>query len=237
MTSLKTVGTGSSGNTYILRTSKECLILELGCKWNDVFKCLNYDINDVVGVLVTHSHYDHSKSIPNAVKYQIPVYSNSEVAEKFEKVNVLENKKRYKIGNFIVMPLLVNHNAMNFAYVISHEEIGKMIFCTDATSFPYKIKDVSNIIIESNYSDDIVIDKMCDNAEIKSHNENHMEITQTISAIKNNYSSKLNNIVLIHLSDALSNEQLFREKVFKEIGIIPIIANKGTEIEINKEQF
>lgn len=135
------------------------------------------------------------------------------------------------------MPLLVNHNAMNFAYVISHEEIGKMIFCTDATSFPYKIKDVNFIAIESNYSDDIVIDKMCDNAEIKSHNENHMEITQTISAIKNNYSSSLNNVMLIHLSDTLSNEQLFKDKVFKEIGITPIIADKGIEIEINKEQF
>lgn len=149
----------------------------------------------------------------------------------------MENKKRYKIGNFIVMPLLVNHNDMNFAYVISHEEIGKMIFCTDATSFPYKIKDANHLVIESNYSEDIVIDNMCDNAEIKSHNENHMEITQTISAIKNNYSSSLNNVMLIHLSDALSNEQLFREKVFNEIGIIPIIANKGTEIEINKEVF
>lgn len=54
MASLKTVGTGSSGNTFILRTSKECLILELGCKWNDILKALNYKIDNVGGCLVTH---------------------------------------------------------------------------------------------------------------------------------------------------------------------------------------
>lgn len=55
MATLKVVGSGShQGNTYILETSEETLILDLGCKWNDVLKSLNYKIDKVVGALCSH---------------------------------------------------------------------------------------------------------------------------------------------------------------------------------------
>lgn len=57
MAELQVVGSGSrQGNTYLLKTSKQVLILDLGCKWSEIMKGLNYKIADVVGVLVTHSH-------------------------------------------------------------------------------------------------------------------------------------------------------------------------------------
>lgn len=55
MATLKVVGSGSQqGNTYILETSEEKLILDLGCKWEDIMKSLNYQIDNVVGALCTH---------------------------------------------------------------------------------------------------------------------------------------------------------------------------------------
>lgn len=57
MPTLKVVGSGSQqGNTYLLETKDETLILDLGCKWNDILEMLNYKIDKAVGVLVTHSH-------------------------------------------------------------------------------------------------------------------------------------------------------------------------------------
>lgn len=56
MATLKVVGSGSKANTYLLETKDETLILDLGCKWNDILECLNFKIDKVVGVLVTHSH-------------------------------------------------------------------------------------------------------------------------------------------------------------------------------------
>lgn len=56
MPTLRIIGSSSSGNTYLLETSKETLILDLGCKWSEIMEGLNYKIADVVGVLVTHSH-------------------------------------------------------------------------------------------------------------------------------------------------------------------------------------
>ena len=135
------------------------------------------------------------------------------------------------------MPLLVEHNVQNFAYIITHDDFGTLAFCTDAFSFPYKVKGINHFLIEGNYSEDLIIDKLCRNETIRSHNEYHMEIGKTIDAIKRNINTELKNIVLIHLSDGQSDEKLFHKMVFDEVGIKPIIADKGLTIEINKEDF
>ena len=159
------------------------------------------------------------------------------MADKFKGVKILQAKKKYKIGSFIVMPLEVEHSVPNFAYIIEHEEIGKLIFCTDAVRFPYKIKGTNHLLIEANYGEDIIIDHLCDNEVIRSMNENHMEIKETIKAIRNNISYGLNNIILCHLSDGQSDERMFKKMVFDGFGIMPYVADKGLEITINKEEF
>lgn len=237
MATLKVVGSGSQqGNTYIIEAGGEHLLLDLGCKWSDILNGLNHDISNTYALL-THRHSDHSKSIPNALKSQIPVFSNQDVSERFQGVKTLQPKKKYKIGSFVVMPLEVEHNVPNFAYIIEHEEIGKLVYATDLTHFPYKIKGVTTLLIEANNSEDIIIDHLCDNEVIRSMSENHMEINETINAIRNNISSDLNNIILCHLSDGQSDEKLFKQLIFEEFGIMPYVAERGLEVEINKEEF
>lgn len=54
MCKLKVVGSSSKGNSYIIETSNETLLLESGCKWSDVLEMLDYKIENVGGCLVTH---------------------------------------------------------------------------------------------------------------------------------------------------------------------------------------
>lgn len=54
MAELKTIGSGSSGNAYILQCEHETLLIELGMPWKDILKGLNYKIDDVAGCLVSH---------------------------------------------------------------------------------------------------------------------------------------------------------------------------------------
>lgn len=168
---------------------------------------------------------------------QIPVYSCQEVANKFDRVNVLQPKTKYKIGGFIIMPLQVEHNVQNFAYIITHDDFGTLAFCTDAVSFPYKVKGINHLLIEANNSEDLMIDNLCRNEQIRSHGEFHMEINKTIEAIKRNINPELRTLMLIHLSDGQSNEKMFQQTIFDEFGIKPIIADKGVELELNKEDF
>ena len=149
----------------------------------------------------------------------------------------LQEGKKYKIGDFTVQPISVYHNVENYAYIVDCEEFGRMLFITDCVRFPYRIKGVNHLIVEANYSNDIVIDHIMNGYEIRSQNQYHMELEDTIECIKNNMSSELNNVVLVHLSETQSDEQMFIEKVHAEIVVKPCVATKGVNITLNKFEF
>lgn len=56
MANLKVVGSSSKGNSYIIETSNESLILELGCKWNEILESIEYNLKKVRAALVSHHH-------------------------------------------------------------------------------------------------------------------------------------------------------------------------------------
>lgn len=53
---LHITSSGSIGNNYILDVNGERLILELGVKWRDTMRALDYKLDNVVGVCISHSH-------------------------------------------------------------------------------------------------------------------------------------------------------------------------------------
>jgi len=57
---LKVVGTGSSGNCYLLTVNDQTLVIEAGINFTKVKKALSFDLSGVVGVLVSHEHGDHA---------------------------------------------------------------------------------------------------------------------------------------------------------------------------------
>ena len=238
MSRLITVSSGSIGNSYILECKDEILLLELGVSLDKIKRALNFNLSKVVGCIVSHSHGDHAKSVKDAIRTEIPVYSTSEVQSLYPKVKVPKMGEKTLIGGFSIQPLLVPHSVECYAYIITHEEFGKLVFCTDATSFKYKIKNVNHWLIEANYSEQILIDKMCDNSMGRSLYQHHMEIEDTIKALKVNFCSSTQSILLIHLSESNSNETSFIQKVEDELGFPMVEAAKASQvIELYKEEF
>lgn len=180
---------------------------------------------------------DHAKSIPQALKYRIPVYSNEEVADKYKGVIALQTHKKYRVGQFIIQAIKVEHSCLDYAYVIDNEHTGRILFITDCVNFPYRVKSVHHLLVEANYSEDIIVDNLCKGYDIRSKNQWHMEIGDAIECIKNTYNPNLNTICLIHLSDAQSNEEEFKKRVYDEIGIMPYILTHDQTIELKREEF
>lgn len=147
-------------------------------------------------------------------------------------------KKETKIGGFKIQPIPVKHNVENYGYIIKHEAMGKSLFLTDLCEFNYKIKDLNHIFIESNYSDEIIVDRLLNDSYSLSASENHLSIEQAIEVLKNNYSVSLQTVVLLHLSDGNSSAKEFRERVQRELSFDNVyVADKGMVIELNKEEF
>ena len=192
----------------------------------------------VLSATVSHSDHANKDTIRKVVQYGIPIYSNEETRVVDKRIISMKKGRKTSIGGFKIQPILLFHNCMNFGYVVEHEEIGKLVFCTDTCRIPYRFKNVNHFMVEANYSYDLLIDHMCDNVYSQSASENHMEINDTIEMLKENYSSSLQNVVLIHLSNGNSDANEFVKKTKEELGFNNIfVAEKNFVLPLQKEEF
>ena len=238
MAKLIVIDSGSQGNSYLLQCENETLIIELGVSWKDILQSLNYDLSRISGALCSHIHTDHSKSILNAIRHAVDVYSCQDVKDTYKDVKVLQKRKKTQIGGFKVQPIELQHSVECYGFLIEHEEFNKIVFATDCNSIPYKFKNVNHFIVESNYSLDLIIDDMCDNVFSRSASQNHMDVEDTIDFLKKNITSDCQSITLIHLSSQNADANLFKKRVQDELSFYNVnIAKKGLIVELNKEEF
>lgn len=233
---LHVIASGSAANCYILTAGEQCLVIECGVSDKLLLKALNYEIDKVAGVLVSHRHSDHAKYIPQIAKF-FPVYGNKDTQLTHWDVKPLEPKKYYKIGAFKVMPLEVEHGVPNFAYVIDHEDIGRLVFCTDAVSFPYAIKDCTHLLIECNWVEDVVLCNALADEETMSQVDMHMELSQTIESVKRLKNPLLRNVILCHLSATNVDRHIIESRFEDELGIEPKFAIKGAMFDVSQYDF
>lgn len=238
MATIKCLGSSSAGNCYILECNDEILIIELGISWKDILKGLNYDLTKVVGCVVSHQHHDHAMSIKNALKSGLDVFSCADVQSVHPQVKVALKRKKQSVGHYKIQPIPLTHIVECYGYLIEMPDGQKLVFCTDTSAIPYKFKGINHILVESNNDDDVIIDNLCDDKFSQSRSSDHMELNKTIDFLNQNYSSELQNIVLIHLSKGNIDAGKAKSRVADELGFSNVyIAETGLELELTKEEF
>lgn len=240
MATLKTLSSGSHGNCYILECGNEQLLIELGISWKDILKGLGYDLSKIVSCLVSHKHSDHlnASAIANAIKCGLSVFSNADVNSIYSQVKVLKKGVKMRVGGFKVQAIPLIHSVECYGYIIEHEECGKIIFCTDTSQIPYRFKGAQHYLVEANNDFEEMVDNLCDNIESRSHNNDHMELSDTIEFLKENYSVDMQSVTLIHLSQTNIDAEKAVQRVKDELGFANVkYAQSGQEIELNKEEF
>jgi len=220
---LKVINSNSLGNSYILENDSEALLLECGVGLSEIKKAIDFNTSKFVGALITHEHGDHSKSCLSVMEAGIDVYASKGTFSKLKtlshRTKILEKMKKVKIGNFTVVPFDVKHDAAEpFGFLINHPETGNILFLTDSYYCPYKFENLNQIIVEANYSEKIIEGRMNDKNDVNMFLRNrviqsHMSLENCIGLLKANDLTKVNNIVLIHLSDGNSNEKQFKKEV------------------------
>ena len=155
---------------------------------------------------------------------------------------MIEAGYRFQLGNFTILPFDVKHDAEEpVGFLIHHPESGNILFVTDSYYIPYKFERLNQIMIECNYRHDILeanIVKGRVNQKLRDRTlESHMSFHTCLEALQANDLTKVNNIVLLHLSDANSNEMEFQRDIHSETGKSVKIAQKGLKINFNKQPF
>lgn len=240
---LTVIGSGSKGNCYILRDSDEALIIECGVPFDEVKKAMNYDLKTVCGILITHEHKDHCKGVPDALTNGMNVYATKGTIEgmaiKSHRLNAITIDRPFFVGKFKIIPVKVMHDAKEpCGFIIKHSECGNLLFITDTYYVPNRFANVNNIMIEANYCDKIIDSKEQTNRFVRDRViQSHMSLKTCKEFLAANDLTKVNNIVLIHLSDTNSDAKRFINEVEQQTGKNVFVAEKGMIIDINLTPF
>lgn len=243
---LKVLNSGSAGNGYVLQNGTEALVLECGVPRADCLSALGWHTRKAVGCLVTHEHGDHAKYIEDYMPF-MPVYCSRGTAEaisyrKQRRPHVLEQLRTVFIGGFKVRPIPAEHDAAEpFAYIIDHEDMGRLLFATDTYYLRYRIPGMTNIMIECNYSLPILnanVEAGLIPAALKNRTlDSHMSLEHLKDMLAANDLSHVVQIVLIHMSERNSAKDAFCREIIEQTGKSTIAATKGLTIELNKTPF
>lgn len=240
-------GSSSKGNCYIVESEAGMIILDCGVAFREVQKQLNFNFKNLIGVLVTHEHQDHSKYITHFAETGINIYSSQGTFEclnlkghRFKKIKALE---QFELGNFLILPFDTEHDAQEPLGFVVYDKISKekLLYATDTYFIRYKFKKLNYLLLECNYIADILKNNKSNGDIHKTLYQrlltSHFSLENVLEFLNANDLTYTRNIILCHLSDKNSNENTIIRKITELTGITPIVADKGMEIELNLFPF
>lgn len=235
---LTVLGSCSRGNGYIIQNENEALIIEAGVSLAKAKQALDFNISKVAGVLISHSHGDHAKYSKDYQK-AFNIFTHSHVIEAHGLVGATEIQadKKFRVGNFKVYPIQAHHDVPCYAFHISHPKIGNLLFVTDSFMFDYSMNNLNHVMIECNYVDEIINCNVENNIIHPKVRDrvlmSHMELQTTIRTLSYQDLTKVDNIVLLHLSGDNSDPDLMKNTVTKQFGRPVAIAKPGLTLSIS----
>jgi phosphoribosyl 1,2-cyclic phosphodiesterase len=239
---LTILGSSSNGNCYLFQNNNEALVIECGVSLKEVKRAVDFNISKIAGALVTHEHGDHAGHIGEFVDAQIPVYLSNGTREKLSlsnssNIKTIEKGNYFKVGNFRVVAFDTVHDAAEpLLFLIYHKETGVILFSTDTSYIKYQFNGLNNILIECNYCPDILEANVKDGIVKQNRYDrvvmNHCSIDTCKEFFGATDLTKVNNIVLLHLSDQNSNERECKKIIEQATNKNVYIAKKNLKINL-----
>lgn len=225
---IKVLGSGSSGNCYIVSDGVTSLMLDCGLPIKKILVGCNYKFYDISACLVTHSHGDHVKGAKDIVKYNIPIYASKGCfnACNLEGSNYIKIKagEQIEVSTFKILAFDVEHDApepLGFLIYSKHTK-DKLLYFTDTYYLKYKFDGLTHIMGECNYSKKDLKKSVEDGRVNKGLADrlltSHMSLEHFKKFLQANDLSKVEQIYLLHLSDNNSDAERFKDEIQRLTG-------------------
>lgn len=246
---IRVVGTGSSGNSYILEEDNgKKIILDLGMTFKEIKKSINFEVGAIQFALVTHEHKDHCLSVIDLLDAGIPVLSSFAVRRKTDKrVIPLTAGTRYQMpGGYKIIPFNVPHTSLNGSEIVPCDNLGffmefpnheRMVYATDFEYIPFNFKNqkIGHWLIECNHMDFDGI-----NPERRSHVlKGHSSLETVLDIVEQNWTYLMRNIILCHLSETNADPVEMQRQVKELAGptVTVSVARAGETINLSPVYF
>ena len=242
---------GSSGNCLYVGSEKTKILVDAGLSGKRIEAALsekNINPNEIKGIVVTHEHSDHTKGLGVlSRRYNIPIFANTKTWRAMhsslgkiadENIKVFGSYKAFEIGDIVVNPFEVPHDAAEPCGYSFIKDKKKVTIATDigyvTDEIKNNIKDSDIVLIESNHDVDML--KVGPYPyELKRRvlsNVGHLSNENAGKAIIDVLSSKIKNILLGHLSDTNNYPFLAHETVISVLKMEGISPGKDFTLDV-----
>ena len=231
------IASSSHGNAYVVSSGSSRLLIEAGIAHRTLLRAVGGS-DGLSACLLSHEHNDHAKCVRELLMDGITVYMSLGTALALDcaaivretdteaeymgtgGVELLEAGCTYEIGGFQVRPFRTFHDcAEPFGFFIVDKDGESFVFATDTVNMAYRfLPPVTILAIEANHNAEILA--RSERMPVKTRERianTHMEITRLCQNLRRMDLSRCREIVLLHLSDATSNENDFVFRVERAV--------------------
>lgn len=231
---INVLASGSTGNAYIISDGQTSLLLDCGIPFRRIQEGCGFRTNDIAACLIGHEHKDHSKAAPELIRRGMDVYASAGTIETCglsgHRVHIIKELARFEVGSFNILPFDVEHDAAEpLGFLIYSNMTGeKLLYVTDSYYIKYRFTGLTHMMIEVNYSLDILNSNIEADPNMAARKyrllESHMSIDHLEDMLRANDLSQLRQIYLIHMSSDNGDEAAFKERIQRLTGAEVYIA-------------
>lgn len=220
---IEIVGSGSSGNCYIIKDEKTTLLIECGLSFTTIQKALKFKNPDAC--MITHEHIDHSRAAKELIKRNVNIFCSKGTADaigiKGHRVHEV-NDEWQEVGTFEIRSFKTVHDASEPVGFLIRNNIELLLFITDTAYVKQRFTGVTHLMIECNYIKENLDRNVIDgylNVNLRNRIvKNHMSLETLLEFISVNNWDRLSEIYILHLSDNNSDEEVIKNKVQEATG-------------------
>jgi phosphoribosyl 1,2-cyclic phosphodiesterase len=215
------LSSGSSGNSYYLSNGLHGILIDAGISAGSIrsfLKQMNFSMQSVMGILITHNHTDHIRGLEVLAKRNhIPIFTSEKVWDSIlspplrryissDCIRKISLQQKFHLAGFEIEAFPVHHDAPETLGFHIGSDDKKITIVTDLghicqTAANY-IKMANVLVIESNYDEQMLVNGSYPpylKSRIQS-DHGHLDNLQTASFICEHFHHQISHICLAHLS-------------------------------------
>lgn len=202
------VNSGSSGNCYILESNGRKIFLDLGVRWKEIQRAIDFDYSSIDFALCTHRHADHSIAVKDAIRNGIQCLGQHDMC------TPLKDRTWVNVAGWRFLPIPVKHtnndgsDCPNQAFIIQKDG-QRLLYMTDWQFCRYRLTEmkINHFLIGVNYSE-------IPEGENRDHVLHGHASLDTVKEFLNiNITKDTHSIIACHLSDVNSDP----DKIYQQL--------------------
>lgn len=225
----------SAGNLYEVRDGDARLVIEAGVTWSQMQVALAHRVVGLDGILVSHSHGDHSRCALQALRRGAAVYATAETHAAIAgrqsvgglRAVTMSPLQTYTVGEWRILAWPTVHDCPGaVGFLVEGPSGDRLLYAVDTAYVPYRFPGLTHIACECNWVEGRLFDSEQPPIHVARVLRTHMGLERLLSMLRANELGRVREIHLLHLSDGHSDAEQIRRRVSETTGKPTYIAPK-----------